>query len=627
MMTEPHTKGRDTILVASSSSLERLLWQRQLSGLGYHVVLAAADAHSVELLKQSMACLAVVDLGDVGGAEFCEAARADADLAEIKILGIMSLTSPADLLHAVASRADKYLVRPVTKDQLGDAVSSLIECCFPPSDETLVEIETELLGKQYNLGTSANQLFELLRSVFDNALELNAKFDAQLEDKNLGQLGQSDASPAKSGEPTEQTSSHRSEQQALDQIKLIREISHQVRTPLNGILGLVHMLETEEDNEKRAEFLADIERSAKRLEWYFDEVLNSDHSEMHQNGKKNEDKGIIRALVVEDEALLQKMILRTLNAAGIRGDLAENGELAVEAFERSPDHYDVILMDKVMPKMDGLKATQRIRSLTGGADIPIIGFTADSSEEDQADWIALGASDVLNKSSDTAPIYKAFAKFLPNFEPPANQGARPTVNVSDTTMNDLNTIHDLDPKLGLRVSGGDPVVLLEALKEFASTHRARLSKIAAQFDTDDLTALGREAHSVKGTGATLGLRDISKCAERLHTTVKENKGDQVKSYLHILLSKINTLSQELETFGDLNSAQTNPQPVAECSELLSKLADKLSEDDASSESLLRSHWNEYAYCLGKRATAVGEAVNQYDFQRALTLVKEVISDD
>jgi CheY-like chemotaxis protein len=75
--------------------------------------------------------------------------------------------------------------------------------------------------------------------------------------------------------------------------------------------------------------------------------------------------------------------------------LATNGADAVDLFRKGS--FDVILMDVHMPEMDGLDATRSIRRLPGGADVPILAFTASAMESDLRKYREAGMSGVLTK--------------------------------------------------------------------------------------------------------------------------------------------------------------------------------------------------------------------------------------
>ncbi|MEA3505150.1 MAG: response regulator, partial [Bacteroidota bacterium] len=74
---------------------------------------------------------------------------------------------------------------------------------------------------------------------------------------------------------------------------------------------------------------------------------------------KKKNKENYQILLVEDNFLNQKFAIATLSKAGYKVDLAENGKIALEKFQKKS--YDLVLMDINLPLMDGLEATKKIR--------------------------------------------------------------------------------------------------------------------------------------------------------------------------------------------------------------------------------------------------------------------------
>jgi signal transduction histidine kinase/CheY-like chemotaxis protein len=104
----------------------------------------------------------------------------------------------------------------------------------------------------------------------------------------------------------------------------------------------------------------------------------------------------IRVLVAEDNQTNQLVIKALLEKAGVRVDVVGNGLEAVSAVSERP--YDLVLMDVMMPELDGVAATLQIRALPGEQSrVPIIGLTANVSEEDHAAFKAAGMDKVLTK--------------------------------------------------------------------------------------------------------------------------------------------------------------------------------------------------------------------------------------
>ena len=106
--------------------------------------------------------------------------------------------------------------------------------------------------------------------------------------------------------------------------------------------------------------------------------------------------GRIRVLVAEDNPSNQMVISAFLEKAGARADVVGNGLKAVAAMRERP--YDLVLMDVMMPELDGVSATRQIRGLPGKAGrAPIVGLTANTTPEDHEGFLSAGMDTVLTK--------------------------------------------------------------------------------------------------------------------------------------------------------------------------------------------------------------------------------------
>lgn len=105
----------------------------------------------------------------------------------------------------------------------------------------------------------------------------------------------------------------------------------------------------------------------------------------------------IRMLVVEDDAINREIIYEFLTFGEVNIDLAADGLEAISCVENNL--YDIIIMDLMMPKLDGLSATRAIRALgvNNSADVPIIAATARDPITELAHWQAAGITDYVHK--------------------------------------------------------------------------------------------------------------------------------------------------------------------------------------------------------------------------------------
>ena len=124
-----------------------------------------------------------------------------------------------------------------------------------------------------------------------------------------------------------------------------------------------------------------------------------------------------KALLAEDNNLNMEIARFQLEQKEIEVFTASNGKEAVEMFEASqPGFYDIILMDIMMPVMDGLEATRRIRSMNrrDAMTIPIVAMSANAFQEDVEKSLAAGLNEHLTKPLDEKKLTETMKKYLGN---------------------------------------------------------------------------------------------------------------------------------------------------------------------------------------------------------------------
>jgi CheY-like chemotaxis protein len=120
-----------------------------------------------------------------------------------------------------------------------------------------------------------------------------------------------------------------------------------------------------------------------------------------------------RVLLVEDNRINRLIAGELLEQLGVQFDFAEDGAEALDKLETSP--FDLVLMDCVMPRLDGFDATQQWRERERRrerARTPIVAVTANATADDRARCIAVGMDDFLAKPILLHNLANVCARYL-----------------------------------------------------------------------------------------------------------------------------------------------------------------------------------------------------------------------
>jgi CheY-like chemotaxis protein len=118
-----------------------------------------------------------------------------------------------------------------------------------------------------------------------------------------------------------------------------------------------------------------------------------------------------KVLIVDDDVRNVFALTSALEAHGMEVIFAENGREGIEALRQSPE-VDLVLMDVMMPELDGYETTRAIRELPEFEKLPIIALTAKAMKGDRERSIAAGASDYITKPVDTDQLLSLLRVWL-----------------------------------------------------------------------------------------------------------------------------------------------------------------------------------------------------------------------
>lgn len=135
-----------------------------------------------------------------------------------------------------------------------------------------------------------------------------------------------------------------------------------------------------------------------------------------------------RVLLCEDNRINIMVAQRMLESWGMLVDVAENGRVCVKLFSESPlDTYDAVLMDVIMPEMDGLSATRAIRALDrpDAATVPIIAMTANAYDSDVQNCLDAGMNAHLGKPIDQERLQTLLSTLVGGMKEQSASGSAP----------------------------------------------------------------------------------------------------------------------------------------------------------------------------------------------------------
>ena len=118
-----------------------------------------------------------------------------------------------------------------------------------------------------------------------------------------------------------------------------------------------------------------------------------------------------KILIVDDDVRNVFALTSVLEPRGATVLYAENGRRGIETLEESPD-VDLVLMDVMMPEMDGNETTRAVRSMPAFRELPIVALTAKAMKDDREKSFAAGASDYITKPVDVDRLLSVMRTWL-----------------------------------------------------------------------------------------------------------------------------------------------------------------------------------------------------------------------
>ncbi|EHQ51699.1 two-component hybrid sensor and regulator [Ectothiorhodospira sp. PHS-1] len=272
----------------------------------------------------------------------------------------------------------------------------------------------------------------------------------------------------------------------------------------------------------------------------------------------------LKVLVAEDNSINQLVIRKLLERIHAASTVAENGIETVEL--ASHRRFDLILMDMMMPLMDGMEATQHIRQQEAEnhwSPCPIIALTAHAMAGDRERFLASGMQGYVAKPIQYTLLVQEILKVIGDHPHPGDQ-QRPSghLDISDIHTENEPTwfleavnlspsvshpspaelTHVLNWHNALKQIGGDEPLLRQVLALFMEGIDGQMHGMWQSLATSDINQLGIQAHTLKGQCGTLCALPARDAAQQLEKLCRDQtEVPRIRQALHALQEQMDRL--------------------------------------------------------------------------------------
>lgn len=245
-------------------------------------------------------------------------------------------------------------------------------------------------------------------------------------------------------------------------------------------------------------------------------IQNDDMLLMNENNKYE------RILLVEDNKVNQKLILKFLEKYQVDCDVASNGQEAVEAFRSKP--YDLVLMDCQMPVMDGFEATQKIRTLS--PKVYIVAMTAYVTQEDKDKCLSSGMDKFLTKPVDLREVANIIG-----FEERYKSDLEPIYEENMTILDEKKYYAE---KLVAQL-GFDYETCYDLIDTYVSQAKQIFEDILTLERIEDYDGISKRVHQLKGASGAVRLNEISKLVVKSEDHLKKKENINALSIIYEIM--------------------------------------------------------------------------------------------
>ncbi|GHV50896.1 hypothetical protein FACS1894216_03920 [Synergistales bacterium] len=287
-----------------------------------------------------------------------------------------------------------------------------------------------------------------------------------------------------------------------------------------------------------------------------------------------------RVLVVDDIWTNLKVAEGLLSPYRMKADLAESGRAAIEILNGK--RYDMILMDHMMPEMDGIETTDRIRAMGGYyADVPIIALTANALSGMKEMFLKNGFNDFLSKPIDIAKLNEIMEKWVPKEKREKPDAVQPDER-TQADVSDINgmEIDGVNISEGMKRAGGSFANYAEILKLYCRDVETRLPIFERVPDTAGMNDFVMCVHALKSASANIGANTLSEMAALLEKAGRDEDTQTILYNLDVFKENLSAAARNIRAaLSAVKPFSLRKEPKERVMSLLDELKGGIESDD------------------------------------------------
>lgn len=255
-----------------------------------------------------------------------------------------------------------------------------------------------------------------------------------------------------------------------------------------------------------------------------------------------------RILAVDDNVMNLNVLKSLLKKTMIRVSTASSAKECYELCEN--EGFDLILLDLMMPEIDGITALKHLRNMDTCRNTPIVVLTADVISGTREKLIAEGFDGYLSKPIDWSELEECLMNRLPSdLVTRTHESINDLISAEEeVAFAEILAEHDIDLSEGLHYLGGDIVQYAKVASYFASGSDAALEKLDRCMAEKDLKGVTYILHSLKGTARNVGSVELHYMAKRMEKRCRDNDSDYIVSSMPLLKFEWNRVKEGLLEF-------------------------------------------------------------------------------